>query len=57
VKKANFLGSLARIFASRVVEDLEGALPRDLLELAGAALAARLSQQRPGQAAPARPAS
>src|SRR6185369_9247319 len=30
-------------------QDLECALPRDLLELAGAALAARLAQQRPRQ--------
>ena len=40
-----------------VLEDLEGTLPRDRLELAGAALAARLAQQRLARAAPATPAS
>jgi hypothetical protein len=57
VKSANFLGSVARIVASRVVEDLECALPRNRLELAGAALAAGLAQQRPGQPRRRLPAS
>jgi hypothetical protein len=57
VNIANFFGSVARSVAQALLQDLERALPGDRLELAGAALAARLAQQRLRQARRRHPAS